>query len=239
MSHEATSRSVVWAGVIGILAALLAGLGECALHYSSTGYAHSDTYQFFVHVAPWRLNVGHFLSIFSVPLYFVGYWHVYQRLQPAPLWARRTILLLGLYSFALGDVWLGSRVYVAQLVQARAAAEQAGNVDAAKLLNPLLQQASFYNENVLIGVRVGVLAISILLVALMLRGRTSYPRWMAALNPILLVGLAFVLYALLPVIGGVFMPVAMNFAHLIFFSVSTWLTLTSSSSPQPQTASVS
>lgn len=207
-----------------MLGALLAGVGECALHYSASGYAHSESYEFFVQVAPWRLRLGHFLSIFSVPLYFVGYWHLSQRLQPAPLWARRTILFLGLYAFALGDVWLGSRVYLAQLVQARALAQQAGNLDGVKLLSPLLQQASNYNETVLIGVRVSVLAVSVIYAGLVLRGQTSYPRWMAACNPIVLVLLAFALYAGVPVLGGVVMPVAMNFAHLIFFGASTWLT---------------
>ena len=230
MSDGVSSRTVVWAGIIGAIGALLAGLGECALHYSPTGYAHSETYQFFVYVAPWRLRIGHFLSIFAVPLYFAGYFHLYQRLRPAPMWARRAILILGLYAFVLGDAWLGSRVYLAQLAQARALAEQAGNIQGVKLLAPLLQQASYYNENILIGVRLGVLGISLLYVALVLRGQTSYPRWMALCNPILLVAYAFVLYLLLPSLGGVLMPVAMNFAHLIFFGASTWLALRSSSS---------
>ena len=73
--------------------------------------------------------------------------------------------------------------------------------------------------------RLGVLVISILYVAFVLRGKTSYPRWMAALNPILLVVAAFILYVAIPPVGGIFMPVAMNFAHVIFFTASTVLTL--------------
>lgn len=225
MSETPAPRSVVIAGFIGLLGALLSGIGECALHYSHSGYAHAETYGFFVAVAAWRLNLGHFLSVFAVPLYFVGYWHLYERLKPAPKWARLTILLLGLYAFALGETWLGSRVYLAQLAQARAAAATAGEAATAKLLSALLAQASFYNENILIGVRAGVLVISILYVVFVLRGKTSYPRWMAALNPILLVIAAFILYVTLPPIGGIFMPVAMNFAHVIFFTASTLLTL--------------
>lgn len=232
----ASARSVLWAGWVGVLGALLAGLGECALHYSASGYGHSESYEFFVQVAPWRLSLGHFLSIFSVPLYFVGYWHLSQRLRPAPAWARRTILLLGLYAFALGDVWLGSRVYLAQLAQALALAQQAGNLDGVKLLSPLLQQASHYNETILIGVRLGVLAVSVIYAWLVLRGQTSFPRWMAACNPIVLVLLAFALYVGFPALGGVVMPVAMNFAHLIFFGASTWLTLRAGSAPPSQSA---
>ena len=225
MRDSPSPRTVVLAGFIGILGALLGGLGECALHYSASGYAHAETYRFFVDVAPWRLRTGHFLSIFAVPLYFIGYWHLFERLRPAPLWTRTTVLLLGLYAFALGDTWLGSRIYLAQLAQARAVAESAADAQTEKLLSTLLAQASYYNENILIGVRAGVLALSAIYVGLVLQGKTSYPRWMALLNPILLVIAAFLLYLAIPPVGGIFMPVAMNFAHVIFFTASTALAL--------------
>jgi hypothetical protein len=85
---------VILAGWLGALGALLGGQGECALHYSQSGYAGAETYRFFVQIAPWRLTLGHFLSIFSVPLYFAGYWHLYERLRPAPHGARIGVLLL-------------------------------------------------------------------------------------------------------------------------------------------------
>lgn len=220
MSGIPPRRAVLLAGLLGLLGALLGGLGECALHYSQSGYAGAETYRFFVQVAPWRLTLGHFLSVFSIPLYFAGYWHLYERLRPAPQWARLCILLLGLYAFTLGDVWLGSRVYLAQLAQALAAAESTGAQESARTLSGLLSQASYYNENILIGVRLGVLGISLLYAVLVLRGQTGYPRWMAALNPILLVALAFLLYLAAPSVGGILMPVAMNFAHLLFFTAS-------------------
>lgn len=235
MNSAPSQRAVAVAGIIGTLGALLAGLGECALHYSASGYANSDTYQFFVSVAPWRLNVGHFLSIFAVPLYFVGYWHLYERLKPAPHGARLAVLLLGLYAFTLGDAWLGSRVYLAQLAKARAAADAAGAMETVRLLSGLLTNASFYNENILIGVRAGVLLISIVFVTLVLRGQTSYPRWMAALNPILLVLAAFLLYVAIPPVGGIIMPVAMNFAHVLFLGTSTVLTLRGAPRKHPVT----
>lgn len=220
MSQIPPRRSVLLAGWLGVLGALLGGLGECALHYSQSGYADAETYRFFIQVAPWRLTVGHFLAVFTIPLYFAGYWHLYERLRPAPQWARLSVLLLGLYAFTLGDVWLGSRVYLAQLAQALAAAESTGAPEPVRVLSGLLAQASFYNENILIGVRLGVLGISLLYAVFVLRGRTSYPRWMAALNPILLVALAFLLYLAAPPVGGILMPVAMNFAHLVFFTAS-------------------
>lgn len=137
------------------------------------------------------------------------------------------MLLLGLYTFALGDVWLGSRVYLSQLARALAAAQSAGATDTATVLGGLLQQASGYNESTLMGVRLGVLGISLLYGVFVLLGQTSYPRWMAALHPILPVVAAFLLYVLVPPLGGVLMPVAMNFAHLLMFVASTLLSVRS------------
>ena len=129
-------------------------------------------------------------------------------------------MFLGIYSFALGAVWLGSRVYPAILIQAR---EAAANADAKAQIAVLLKTASFYNETILIGLRLGILALSALYVWLVATGRTSYPRWFAAVNPILVVAACFALWAAVPSIGGYFMPIAMNVAHFVLFGGSLLL----------------
>src|SRR3546814_1331940 len=94
-------------------------------------------YGYFAQVPTWRLSVGHFLGALAAPLYLAGYVHVYLAMRPAPAWLRNTVLLLGIYGFVIGDVWLGSRVYLGLIVQA-----QAGGLDAAALL----AQAAAHNE---------------------------------------------------------------------------------------------
>ena len=177
-------------------------------------------YEFFLGTSRARLTFGHFTAIFCAPLYYVGYWHLFKRLAPGPMWARCTVLALGIYSFALGSVWIGSRVYPAILIQAR---EAAVNPEAGQQIAGLLQTASFYNETILVGLRVGVLALSGLFVWLVATGRTSYPRWFAIANPILVVLACFVLWAVAPSIGGYLMPIAMNVAHFVLFSGSLLL----------------
>jgi len=211
-------RTVVLAGILGILGAALVGAGEFSLHYTPTHEYHDD-YHFFLGIPGWRLTLGHFLSILSVPLYFVGYWHVFQCLRPAAGWLRRLFFGIGVYSFAVGGVWIGSRAYLALLIQAQEAHDGATR----EALVQLLETASFYNEQLILVLRVAILISSGLFVVLTATGRTSYPRWAAFFNPILLVAAAFGLYFTLPAIGGYVMPIAMNVAHVIFFSVSTWL----------------
>ncbi len=227
-TNPASRRAVLVAGLAGILASILVGAAEFSLHFTSSLDYGGPEYEFFLGTSAARLTFGHFVAIFSAPLYFIGYWHLFQRLNPASEKTRLLLLGLGIYSFAIGAVWLGSRVYPAILVQAR---EAAANDAARDQIAALLNRASFYNETILIGLRIGVLALSGVFVWLVASGKTSYPRWFAALNPILLVLACFLIYFLVPSIGGYLMPIAMNVAHFILFGVSTWLLIRETSTP--------
>jgi len=219
MSTSSPSKAVLMtAGLLGVLGALLVGIAEFSLHYTPSHEYHED-YRFFLGTPAWRLTLGHFLAIFSVPLYFIGYWHVSQRLRPAAAWLRNLFFGAGVYAFSIGGVWIGSRVYLALLIQA----EQQSTGETQAELARLLQQASYYNEQSVLVLRIAILFISALFVYLVASGKTSYPRWVALLNPIVLVLGSFALYFTLPAIGGYVMSIAMNVAHLIFFGVSTWL----------------
>src|SRR3546814_13681141 len=92
-------------------------------------------------------------------------------MRPAPAWLRNTVLLLGIYGFVIGDVWLGSRVYLGLIVQA-----QAGGLAAAALL----AQAAAHNEPLIAVVRVAIGLASLLFAGAVLGRVTLYPPWMAA-----------------------------------------------------------
>ena len=193
---------------------------EFSLHFTPTLDYGGPEYEFFLHTSAARLTYGHFVAIFTAPLYFFGYWHLFHRLKPAPGKARVLLLGLGIYSFAIGSVWIGSRVYPAILIQALAAAT---DESARAQIADLLARASFYNETILIGLRLGVLALSGIFVWLVATGQSQYPRWFAALNPIFLVAVCFLIYFAVPAIGGYLMPIAMNVAHFVLFGTSLLL----------------
>jgi len=56
---------------------------------------------------------------------------------------------------------------------------------------------------------------------MVLTGKTLYPRWMAIFNPIVLLLLSFILFAIAPEIGKYTLPIALNMGYFIFFSLST------------------
>lgn len=206
-----TRRLLLATGALGALGALLVGIGEFAMQFSPAGGYEAADYGYFANVPPWRLSWGHFLGVLAAPLYLAGYLHVFLAMRPAPAWLRVTVLLLGIYGFMIGDVWLGSRVYLGLIVQA-----QAAGLDA----TALLAQAAAHNEPLIQVVRVAIGVASLLFVGAVLSRRTLYPRWMAAFSPIALLAAVFVSYLAIPAIGVYLLPSAMNVAHFAFFSLS-------------------
>ena len=219
-SNPASEKAIFAAGLLGLLGAVLVGSAEFSLHFTPTLDYGGPEYEFFLGTSAARLDYGHFVAIFSAPLYYAGYWHLFQRLKPAPEKARVLLMVLGIYSFAIGSVWIGSRVYPAILIQALGATT---NEPARALITELLARASFYNETILVGLRLGVLGLSGVFIWIVATGRSQYPRWFAMLNPIFLVIVCFLIYFMIPAIGGYLMPIAMNVAHFVLFGVSLLL----------------
>jgi len=212
-------NQLYWTGLIAMIGALIVGIAEFTFQYSPRGGYEGSDYLFFLDVSEWRLTYGHFLGVLVAPIYFIGYWHVGQMMRGAGSKLAMAVFGLGVYSFAIGNVWLGGRVNLALLVQARAEADAEHGV----LLTAILEDISAHNEPLINVVRVAVLIISVLLAWGILSGKSAYPKWMVAFLPIVLLVLIFVSYAVLPLIGVYLLPAAMNVAHFIFFGLSTWI----------------
>lgn len=205
-------RLLLITGLLGALGALIVGSGEFLMQFSAQGGYEAADYAYFARVSMARLRLGHFLGALAAPLYLAGYAHIFLALRPAPAWLRWSVLLLGVYGFVIGDVWLGSRIYLALLVHAGA--------DASSSLSGLLTQAAAFNEPLIQVVRVAIALASVLFGAAVLSGRSLYPRWIAACNPIVWLALVFLSYRFIPSIGVYLLPTAMNVAHFIFFALS-------------------
>ena len=69
-------------------------------------------------------------------------------------------------------------------------------------------------------IRATTLLLSVIFIYLTLTGRTYYKRWMTIFSPILLIIANFIIYAVAPQIGKHLMPIALNVAFFIFFTLS-------------------
>ncbi|MEP3347970.1 MAG: DUF6796 family protein [Litoreibacter sp.] len=193
-------------GLVGLTAAILVGIGEFLLHYDALA-RYTDTFAFFEGVTRERATIGHFFGVLGAPLYVVGAFHIYLMLRPANEIAARIAGFSMAYACIVGAVWIGSRAMAVELVAAGGIPEQL-----------VLYELRY--ESLLMVVRIAVLAVSGIFVWLCLTGRSLYPRAMAALNPICLIIVAFIIFFTVPAIGKYIMPIALNVAYFVMFSAS-------------------
>lgn len=197
-------------GVIGIIGTLGVGIGEFLLHYNPVGYGDVE-YSFLLTVPEQRTTIGHFLSVFFLPLYFAGFWSVYLILKESGSRWAKPYFIGAMYVIAIGGVWIGSRGLLTAMVQAGFSAG--------------LEKYTYYLESLLQVLRLGILGISVLFSAIVWSGKTALPRWMAFFNEIILLLLVFSTLFILPPLSRVLVPSAMNVAHLAFFGATTFFSV--------------
>lgn len=210
--HKLTQQQVLMlTGVIGLMAAILVGIGEFLLHFDTLARFSEDSYEFMLAASDERQTIGHFFGVLGAPLYVVGCWHIYLMLKPA----NQTLAFIGFltsaYGFMIGADWIASRATIGALVHFQ---EAGGNIEG---LVPLYQ---LRYESLLSVIRVTTLAISLIFIYLTLTGRSHYQKWQAIFSPILLLVMCFVTYVISPPIGKYLMPIALNVAFGVFFLMS-------------------
>ncbi len=198
----------VWAGIAATVGVAVVGVGEYLLHYNPLGYADSANFQFLQGLPRKRLIAGHFLAVLAAPAYLLGYWALTQGFARVSQRNRALFTAIAFYTFVVAAIWIGSRGFLAVVVQANVT----GVIADYKLLL----------ESLIWIVRVGVAVYSVLLVAFIVKSQTIYPRWFAWINPIVLLLAVFSTLAW-PALGSHLVPSAMNVAHLPFFAVMTLL----------------
>ena len=200
---------VVTTGMVGLLAAILTGVGEFVLHYDSLARFGAE-YAFLTGISDARSTAGHFIGVLAAPLYLVGCWHINLMLRPANARWSNIAFFVTAYGFAIGAVWIGSRASISALI----------NLPDLEGVGTLVALYDLRYETLLQVIRVAVLALSVIFVWLTLTGRSHYPKWMAWLNPITLIVASFLVYAAAPEIGKYLMPIALNVAFFVFFLAS-------------------
>ena len=210
------------AGLLAVLAAILLSIADISFLYSPKGGYESEEMLFLLDIPLWRLKLGHFLGVFILPFYLFGYWIVYRALKPAGRWFSLPIFWIITYGVIVGAVLHGSIAMYAILMQEH---EAAANVETGRVLFQLMEISLdlFEPFQATAFLCFGLTAIWYF-VAVFFK-QTLLPRWMAFLNTILLHAPIVAAYFLIPSLGNILMPAAMNIAHVVFFfliTIHTW-----------------
>jgi hypothetical protein len=202
-------QQIILAGYIGLLASILVGVGEFLLHFDVLGRFEGQ-YEFMLGIEDGRSSMGHFIGVLAAPLYFIGYWHLMKMLEPANKTMARVAFGVMSYGIFMGAVWIASRASISAIVN------DATLVDASSLIS--LYELRY--ETLLQITRVAALIFSAIFVWLILTGKTYYPKWVAAFNPLTLILASFAIWMIIPSIGVYLMPIALNVAFGVLFVIS-------------------
>lgn len=204
------NKILIVTGVAGLMASILVGVGEYLLHYDPLARFSEGGFNFMQGIAEQRTTIGHFVGVLGATLYSVGMYHIYLMLRSANDKAAYAAFLIAAFGCIVGAVWIGSRASISALMQITETPEIAH----------LVELYDLRYETLLNVTRITTLILSGIFIWLSLTGRSSYPRWMAIFSPFVLILMSFLIYLIAPQIGKHLMPIALNVAFFIFFSLS-------------------
>jgi len=203
-------------GWTGLIAAILVGLGEAMIQYSPGG--DLTGYDYLSDIPATRQSLGHWIAVFSAPLYIPGYWFLSRQFPKDQKLATVGFVIMA-YAFIIGAVWMGGRIDLALTSH--------GIADG-KNWSQLRDSIAGFNEPLVNVLRMALLLWSAFWIWAIAKGRSTLPRWMAIPSPIAILAIIFALYFTVPALGGLILPAAMNVTHVIIFGLVLWLTRTQS-----------
>ena len=217
-SNPSSSRTIRWAGIISILAALLAIVADLALQYTSnTEHLLSKQSLYLLDVSPGRMLVGHYLGVIAILLETIGLWQVYQALRPAGERYALPFFLVSAFGAMLGATYHATFIFVGLTLQAQSGTAGAASEAFAGLL------AGFTTARIGLAVPaiLGIVLSSLWYAFVVGLKSSSYPRWMALCNPLVFLLLIGGITIGIPPFAPVLAPTALNLSHLLFFIGST------------------
>jgi hypothetical protein len=215
-------------GLLALVGALLYAIGDVLLLASKASLDHypklkpfakllSDAEKMVVLPAN-RMIWGALIGVFATPLILAGFWQVYQGLNGA----NETLTLITGLLFAIASV-IGAFVhgtfyYMGEYVQALNKVEDSSQ--------PVIADMIARHRRVLIityaPVLVFILIASVLFSILVASGKTAFPVWMAAVNPVTLTIAWLIVKRILPrFVRDWTEGAGFNIAYLAFFACTT------------------
>ena len=224
------------AGILAIIGVLLYTIGDILLLAANVG-ARLDPSTIHVDISiypelkrrvklyrviagmPWRrLAWGGLLGVFAAPLTLAGAWQIAQGLSPAGGWLALPPAVLLVYAAVVGPFIHGSFIYLGENSQAL----NAVSVDSRSvLIGALVRQQKVMAIGYVVIFACNLVA-SIWYSVVVASGRTFFPTWMAAFNPVTLTLAYFVVRKIAPKkVADAVEGSGFNLAYLAFYALTT------------------
>lgn len=219
-------------GLLAIVGALVYAIGDVLLLASKANLADYPNLQAYTKllsgaekmvVLPWsRLVWGGLLGVFATLLVLPGFWLVFQGLLPAGLWLALPPALFFVGASVIGAFVHGSFIYLGEYVQALNQVSAESQPVVARLLS---------HHRTIMAITYGFVAACVLVASLwysslVALGKTIFPAWMAAINPITVILAWLLIKRILPArVRDVTEGAGFNIGYLVFFvsiTAATW-----------------
>ena len=175
-----------FAGVVGVVGALLGCMGDLFLTYAPIEGAMpnrwDDVVSLVALVPPERLALGQYLGVFGIPFGMAGLWTIYRGVRPAGARWAVPLIVLAFLGYCVGVAYHAQLAPLGSFVQAAIANDIGATPEMASGLRDM--HAYLWPNMIVVQ---GLFAMMTLLyVVVVAGGRTRFPRWMALLNPVTL-----------------------------------------------------
>jgi hypothetical protein len=215
-------------GLLALLGSFLYAVGDVLLLASRVSFENypklkpfakllSDSEKMVV-IPPIRLIWGALLGVFATPLMLVGFWQVYRGLNGGH---ESLILVTGLLfaiASVIGTFVHGTFYYMGEYVQALNKVEDGSQAVIADMIARHRKVLIFTYAPVMIFIIIASMLFSILVAS----GKTAFPSWMAAVNPVTLTIAWLLIKRVLPQFVRDWTEGAgFNIAYLVFFAFTT------------------
>ena len=215
-------------GLLALLGAFLYAVGDVLLLASKVSLDNyprlkqfskllSDAEKMVV-LPPSRMIWGALIGVFATPLVLAGFWQVYQGLNGANSILTLITGLLFAVASVIGAFVHGTFYYMGEYVQALNKVDDGSQ--------PVIAEMIVRHRKLLIisyaPVLILILTASILFSILVASGKTAFPVWMAAINPVTMTITWLLIKRLLPQFVRDWTEGAgFNIAYLLFFACTT------------------
>jgi len=215
-------------GLLALTGALLYAIGDVLLLASKVSLDNypklrpfakllSDAEKMVV-LPPNRMIWGALIGVFATPLILAGFWQVYQGLNGANASLTLATGLLFAAASVIGAFVHGTFYYMGEYIQALNKVEDGSQSVIAEMIARHRKVLIITYAPVLIFILIASVLFSILVAS----GKTAFPVWMAAINPVTLTIAWMILKRMLPQFVRDWTEGAgFNIAYLVFFACTT------------------
>ncbi len=205
-------------GLIGISAVFITIISDVILLGTPT-----SAYTYFTHptecmatIPPWRIMTGVLVGVCMLPFQLAGLAPVYYGMQPAGKKLQLLALLPAAHALMMGIAFHTAHAFIAEGWRL-----SYGFSPANATIDAMVKGFDLYWVLLLVFMLAEMLLCSGVLAISVWKGRTRFPKWVAVCNPLLVLGVVFLVLLVLPApVGGYIAPTIMNTTSLTYMALS-------------------